>query len=154
MNLKERTYLWYIAVLRIYIGYYLLLQGIRKFQRNFPHSDWIGRQIGDLASVELYPWYRRFLLHTVVPHQEFFGALVMIGEVTVGACLFLGLLTRPAAIIGIFMLINYYFGPGMARGGAVLAQQQTFIVCLIVIVLAAPGRVLGIDAFRRGKAGR
>jgi uncharacterized membrane protein YphA (DoxX/SURF4 family) len=154
MNLKERTYLWYIAVLRIYIGYYLLLQGIRKFQRDFPHSNWIGRQIGDLASVELYPWYRRFLLHIVVPHQEVFGALVMIGEVAVGACLFSGLLTRPAAIIGIFMLINYYFGPGMARGGAVLAQQQTFIVCLIVIVLADPGRVLGIDALRRGKAGR
>jgi NADH dehydrogenase len=154
MNLKERTYLWYIAVLRIYIGYYLFLQGFRKFQRDFPRSDWIGRQIGDLASVELYPWYRRFLLYTVVPHQEFFGALVMIGEVAVGACLVLGLLTRPAALIGIFMLINYYLGPGMARGGAVLAQQQTFIVCLIVIVLADPGRVLGIDAFRKGKAGR
>ena len=45
MNLKERTYLWYIALLRIYIGYYFLQQGIRKFQRDFPKGDWIGRQI-------------------------------------------------------------------------------------------------------------
>jgi len=30
------------------------------------------------------------------------------------------------------MLLNYYFGPGMARGGASLAQQQTFIVVLVV----------------------
>ena len=35
MNLKERTYLWYIAPLRIYVGYYMLQQGIRKFQRIF-----------------------------------------------------------------------------------------------------------------------
>ena len=41
MNLKERTYLWYLAVLRIYIGYYMLLQGWRKFQRDFPKGDWI-----------------------------------------------------------------------------------------------------------------
>ena len=55
MNLKERTYLWYLAVIRIYAGYYLLTQGIRKFQRDFPKGDWIGRQIGDLNSLELYP---------------------------------------------------------------------------------------------------
>jgi len=61
MNLKERTYLWYIAILRIYIGYYLLQQGIRKFLRDFPKGDWIGRQIGDIPSLDLYPWYKHFL---------------------------------------------------------------------------------------------
>jgi len=39
MNLKERTYLWYIALLRIYVGYYMLIQGIRKFQRDFPKGE-------------------------------------------------------------------------------------------------------------------
>ena len=43
MNLKERTYLAYLSVLRIYVGYYLLLQGFRKYQRDFPKGDWIGR---------------------------------------------------------------------------------------------------------------
>jgi hypothetical protein len=36
MNLKERTYLWYITVLRIDISYDMLTQGIRKFRRDFP----------------------------------------------------------------------------------------------------------------------
>ena len=35
MNLKERTYLWYIALLRIYIGYYMLQQGIESFSGIF-----------------------------------------------------------------------------------------------------------------------
>lgn len=154
MNFKERTYLWYISVLRIYIGYYLFFQGIRKYQRNFPKGDWIGRQIGDIASLDLYPWYKKFLLDYVVPHSELFGYLVMIGEIAVGACLLLGLFTRVNAFIGLFMLINYYLGPGTARGGAMLAQQQTFMLALAIFVLSGPGRTLGLDGlfFRGGGA--
>ncbi len=157
MNLKERTYLWYIVILRVYIGYYLLLQGIRKFQRNFAQGDWIGRQIGDLRTLDLYPWYKTFLQNVVVPHSELFGYLVVAGEILVGAGLVLGLLTRFSAFVGLFLMINYILGPGMARGGAPLAQQQTFIVALIIIALADPGRTLGLDGliFRgRGKGGK
>ena len=126
MNLREQTYLWYIVILRLYIGHYLLQQGILKYLRGFPQSDWINRQIGDLNKVELYTWYKSFLINVVVPHRELFGYLVMSGEILIGLCLVLGLLTRLSSIVGIFMLLNYYFGPGMARGGASLAQQQTF----------------------------
>ena len=157
MNLKERTYLWYIAILRVYIGYYFLIQGVRKFQRDFPQGDWIGRQIGDLATIDLYPWYKKFLVDYVTPHHELFGYLVMTGETLVGACLVLGLLTRAGACVGLFLVLNYYLGIGMNRGGAPLAQQQTFMVCLVVIILSNPGRTLGLDAllFRaRGRGGR
>jgi thiosulfate dehydrogenase (quinone) large subunit len=150
MNLREHTYLWYLAVLRIYVGYYMLLQGVRKFQRDFPKGDWIGRQIGDLNTLELYPWYKKFLLDYVVPHHELFGYLVMVGEIAVGACLLLGLFMRWSALIGLFMMVNYYLGPGIARGGATLAQQQTFIVALAIFALANPGRTLGLDGLLFG----
>jgi len=68
-----------------------------------------------------------------------------LGEILVGLCLVLGLLTRFSSIVGLFMLLNYYFGIGMARGGSSLAQQQTFIVALVVILLSNPGRTLGLD---------
>ena len=145
MNLQARTYLWYISLLRIYIGGYLLWQGIRKYQRDFPKGDWIGRQIGDVATLDLYPWYTRLLMEHVVPHHELFGYLVMIGEIGVGLCLLLGLLTRVNAFIGLFMLTNYLLGPGMARGGAPLAQQQTFILALLIVLLSGAGRTLGLD---------
>ncbi len=153
MNLKERTYLWYLAVLRIYVGYYLFFQGIGKFQRNFPQGDWIGRQIGDIASLDLYPWYKTFLQNYVVPYSELFGYLVMIGEIAVGVCLLLGLFTRLSAFVGLIMLCNYYLGPGTARGGAMLAQQQTFIIALAIFVLAGPGRTLGLDGLLFSGAG-
>lgn len=156
MNLRERTYLWYIALLRIYTGYYFVQQGIRKFQRDFPHGDWIGRQIGDIASLDLYPWYKSFLVNYVVPHHELFGYLVAIGEIAVGGCLLLGLFTRLSAAVGLFMMINYILGPGAARGGAVIALPQAFAVCLVVFLLSNPGRALGLDGliFGRGKVSR
>jgi thiosulfate dehydrogenase [quinone] large subunit len=147
MNFKEKTYLWYLLPLRLWIGFYLLQQGLRKYQRDFPHSDWVARQIGNLAEVDLYPWYKSFLENVVIPNKEIFGYLVMTGEILVGLCILLGLLTRFSAIVGLFMIINYFFGPGMARGGATLGQQQTFIASLIVILLANPGRVLGLDGW-------
>lgn len=150
LHLKERTYLWHIALLRIYVGYYLLLQGYRKYQRNFPASDWVARQIGDIPALDLYPGYKRFLLDSVVPHQEIFGYLVMIGELAVGACLLLGLFTRFSAIMGLFLLANLYLGPGMARGGIILAHQQIFIVSLAIFVLSNPGRTLGLDGLMFG----
>lgn len=150
MNLQARTYLWYISLLRIYIGYYLLWQGVRKFQRDFPKGDWIGRQIGDIATLDLYPWYKKLLTDYVVPHHELFGYLVMVGEIVVGACLLLGLLTRFNAFVGLFMMINYMFGPGMARGGALLAQQQTFIIGLFIILMSGAGRTLGLDGWLFG----
>ncbi|MGH9820948.1 MAG: DoxX family membrane protein [Pyrinomonadaceae bacterium] len=154
MNLTERTYLWYIALLRLYVGYYLLFRGIRKYQQDFPHGDWIGRQIGDLANIDIYPWYRTFLTAYVAPHRELFGYLVMSGEILAGACLLLGLLTRFSSIVGLFMMVNYFLGPGMARGGAQLAQQQTFLISLFIIFLSNAGRSLGLDGLLFGGKGK
>jgi thiosulfate dehydrogenase [quinone] large subunit len=139
--------LWHLVLLRVWIGAYLFYQGSRKFLRDFPHSDWITRQIGELDKVDLYPWYKSFLRDVVVPNRELFGYLVTYGEILVGICLVLGLLTRFSSLVGLFMLINYYLGPGMARGGASLTVQQTFIVALLVILLSNPGRTLGLDGF-------
>lgn len=152
--MKEMTYLWYILPLRLWIGYYMANQGARKFERDFPHGDWIKRQIGELDKINIYPWYKSFLTDFVVPNQELFGNLVMAGEILVGTCLILGLLTRFSAFVGLFMLLNYYLGPGMARGAAtpsVVAQQLTFMTSMIVFILSSPGRALGLDAvlFRR-----
>lgn len=154
--MKEITYLWHILPLRLWIGYYMANQGVRKFQRDFAAGDWITRQIGELDKIELYPWYKSLLVDFVVPNRELFGNLVTWGEILVGACLILGLLTRYSAIVGLFMLLNYYLGPGMARGAAtpsVVAQQLTFMASMIVFILSSPGRALGLDALLFRKKG-
>jgi len=147
LNLSEKTCLGYVVILRVYIGSYLLYQGIRKYLRDFPHGGWIERQIGKLNEVELFSWYKDFLSNVVTPNQELFGYLVMYGEILVGICLIIGLLTRFSAGVGIFMLANYMLGPGWARGASTYAQTQTFFIAMIVLFLANPGRTLGVDGF-------
>lgn len=147
LNLGERTYVGYVVILRVWIGSYMLYQGIRKYQRDFPHSDWIGRQIGKVGEIDIFSWYKDFLSNVVLPNQELFGYLVMSGEILIGLCLILGLLVRLCSAVGIFQLANYALGPGMARGGATLANSETFLIAMIVLFLTNPGRTLGIDGF-------
>jgi uncharacterized membrane protein YphA (DoxX/SURF4 family) len=126
MNLKGKTYLFYIVILRLWIGYYFLQQGTRKLLRDFPHSDWIGRLIGDLATIDIYSWYRSFLITIVNPHQVLFGYLITWGEIMVGLCLLLGIFTRISSLIGLFIVLNFFFGPGMAKGGGFLCTATNF----------------------------
>ena len=147
LNLGEKTSLWPLVILRVWIGSYMFYQGSRKFLRDFPHSDWITRQIGELDKIELYPWYKSFLMNVVIPNRELFGYLVMYGEILLGLCLIVGLFTRLCSAIGIFQFANYILGPGMARGGATLGNSETFFIAMIVFLFTNPGRTLGIDGF-------
>jgi uncharacterized membrane protein YphA (DoxX/SURF4 family) len=153
--MAQQTYLWYIVPLRLWIGYYLLQVGLRKYNTKFPYGDWIGKQIGDVNTIETFEWYKNFLINTVAPHKELFGQLVMYGELAVGACMILGLLTRYASIVGLFLMFNYFCGVGYPKGGAPQAQQITFAVSFLVFILSSPGRVLGLDGllFSRGGGG-
>lgn len=156
LNLREKTYLAYVAILRVYVGSYLLLQGSRKFLRDFPHRDWVTRQIGELDKAELYPWYKTFLRDVVIPNRELFGYLVTYGEILLGFCLLLGLLTRLCSAVGMIVFINYILGPGMARGGSTLGQTQIFLISMVVFFLTNAGHSIGLDGFlfrRKQKGG-
>src|SRR5215470_16821137 len=150
--MSKLTNLWYIVPLRLWVGYYLLSVGYRKYSTKFPYGDWIGKQIGDVNTVETFEWYKNFLINTVATHRELFGQLVMYGELAVGACVILGLFTRYASIVGMFLMFNYFCGVGFPKGGAPQAQQISFFVSFLVFVLSSPGRVFGLDAllFRSG----
>ena len=151
MSLGERTYLWPVVILRVWIGAYLLSRGILKYTGDFAKSDWITRQIGEMDKVELFSWYKSFLMDVVVPNRELFGSLVTYGEILIGACLIIGLFTRLCSAIGMFQLANYVLGPGMARGGATLGNSETFFIAMVVLFLTGAGRTLGLDGllFRR-----
>jgi hypothetical protein len=113
MNLKERTYLCSISVLRIYVGYYLLKQGLGKFQRDFSKGDWSGRQIGDFAALDLYPWYNNFPHGDVVLHQEPFGGAPMARQQTFIVALAIFALSNPGGTLGLDGLL---FGGGKGKG--------------------------------------
>ncbi len=54
-------------------------------------------------------WRRAYLQHVAIPYVEIFSRLVVLGELCCGIALIAGLFTRPAAIAGFLMVLNFHF---------------------------------------------
>ena len=98
--------------LRLLCGVILLLEGWSKLQ-----GDWLhGTPLRDVARqlVDADKPYGFFLpmVRLAYAHPKIFGALVTIGELSVGLSLLLGVLTRIGAALGALMLFSFAFGSG------------------------------------------
>jgi uncharacterized membrane protein YphA (DoxX/SURF4 family) len=89
--------------------------------------------------------YRDLLASIVLPHGTLFAALVALGELGVAISLLLGLATRLGVAVGILLTVNY----ALLNGTSLLdvSNDRALLVGFIVVLLTAPGRVLGFDAY-------
>lgn len=86
-----------------------------------------GRRFGDSETMDrVIPWF----------------------DVAVGACLILGFLTRPAAILGALFLISVCAAQWpLAPGASPIYNQAVEALALLALAAIGAGRFLGIDAF-------
>lgn len=143
-NFREQTHLGYIAILRILIGFFFLMSGISKYSSGFLQKPILKGVLQKWAEGNPNIWYKSFLLDTAVPNYEIFAYLVVYGEILVGFCLLLGLLTRISSAFGIFMNINFLLGNGWS-GTANKNVNILFIALQIIFIASAAGRSIGID---------
>ena len=71
--------------------------------------------------------------------------LVVLGEILVGVTLLVGLGVRISACVGVFMCANYFFAT-MHTGPSSIGVNLAFIFSCLTMVLAGPGKALGLDA--------
>jgi uncharacterized membrane protein YphA (DoxX/SURF4 family) len=90
------------------------------------------------------PGYQEFAQRVVLPNIALVAKLVMIGEAFVGVALLIGMTTRLASAVAIFLLVNYMLAKGMALW-APASNDAADIILAIVIGTGAAGRVWGID---------
>ena len=90
-----------------------------------------------------YSWYQNLLKSAVVPHAATFAKLVVIGEIYIGIALVLGLTTRFATALALFLLLNYMCAKGAVPWGPGIDQSD--IVLALIIFLTDAGRTFGID---------
>ena len=142
-------YAWLWAVLRIYLGYQWLTAGWHKVTG----AGWVdgGTALkGFLTNAAklpqtgkppiTYDWYRefvQFLLDTGA--YTWFAKVVAYGEILVGICLIVGLLTGFAAFGGALMNFNF-----MLAGTASTNPVLFFIAVLLILAWKAAG-YLGAD---------
>ena len=99
----------------------------------------------NFASAHAFGWYGAFLRAVVIPRSALFGTLVLVAELYAGIALVLGVTTRLAAAVAIFLLVNYLCAKG--RMPWVPGIDPSDIVLALVVMTSAAGRILGIDRF-------
>ena len=146
-NWEEPTYLGPLVLIRVFCGYYFLAAAITKLVAPwFATAPYTG-MIQKAADTNISPWYKAFLLNWVIPNIEFFRFLNWFGEIALGVALVLGLFTRLAALVAIFVLFLYWYAiGGLPQYGPGVPQiNKLFIFGLVVVFLTAAGRSFGID---------
>ena len=99
-----------LALVRIMAGGVVLYYGIQKLAPGFALS--LPGTLASFAMNNPHAHYRAFLMDVAVPHAGLFAAIVLLGELLVGACLILGLATGLVGPIAALMFANYYLATG------------------------------------------
>src|SRR5262252_3131239 len=128
---------WLFVLARVYLGI------------SFFFSDHGNAQPNELASFlkfalkNGYGWYQNVLNSVVVPHSSTFGTLVVVAEIYVGIALVVGFTTRVAALVALFLLLNYMCAKGALPWGPGIDQSD--IVLALIILFSDAGHTFGLD---------
>jgi len=139
MTLKVATPAWIIVLPRLYLAATYLLSD---------HGSGTPGEMQQLLTSWSHKgrlWYQPFLTAVAAPHADLFTKLVLAGELYVGIAMLLGLTTRLASVVSIFVLLNYLFAKPSVIG--IPGIDTADIVLSIVVLVTAAGRVFGIDQF-------
>src|SRR5262249_24463924 len=151
-----RPQLW-IAVLRVVVGVWFLKAVWTKLTLAFAFGlvpypvvtprfiAFQPKRIAEFAAGSPVGWYKDFLEGTVLPNAKLWATLQSLGEVATGIGLVLGFFTGLAALVGLFLTLNY----GLATQWMSFGQQGFHVLlttAMVMFLAARSGRAWGIDA--------
>ena len=131
---------WMIALVRVTLGVIFILFGEYKLARpDFAHGGFQKYLAQFLDGNMAVHWYRPFLEKVVVPHATAVSYVFGTGELLVGIALVTGVMVRPAALGGAFMMLNLLFSEWNGVGaGAPLWKYfgaQLDHICPLMLML-------------------
>ena len=146
-----------IAAVRIATSVFFLLFGEYKVAGpGFAHGGFQSYLQGYIANGAV-SFYRPVLSGLFLPHAMFFGYVVGVVELLIGASLLLGWWVRPACVLGVLFLLNLtlaaWWEPGhgvpLWRYFGARLDTLPLLLLLVIFFAADAGRVWGLDG-RRG----
>lgn len=136
-TMKSHTF--FIAILRIFLGYQWLMSGIHKVQEGWLQDPY--HLVAGATAAPIGPnavgWYEAFMEAVVLQYPLFFQIVVTLTEIAIGLSLFLGLFSVLGAMASIFMNINF-----MLSGTGNMWYLMASFPCL-----ASSGQSLGLDYY-------
>jgi thiosulfate dehydrogenase (quinone) large subunit len=144
-NFKQNTWLGYLALIRIAVGYHFLVVALGKLSPAFLNGKGLATQLAAGIGKDPFAWHRAFIEGTVLPHAHLFNYLTTFGELAIGISLLTGCLVRISSSFGAFYQANIVLSVGFAAGGALFALNRLYILLHVIFVLASAGRAWGLD---------
>ncbi len=139
---------------RVYLGVIFLYAAYAKMTVPVGFPTALRGFLNAVALPNAFPWYKPILTGLVLSHTDLFGPLIIVGETLAGIGLLLGLGTRAAAIIAIFLNLNYLFAKGMPPWAPASNDAPDIIIALTLIATSA-GLYYGLDGvFARNRPRR
>ncbi len=140
-----------LTFLRVLIGWHFLYEGLVKFYTpGWTAKPYLLGAVGPFA-----PMFKSMAAHTQL--MVIIDLLNEWGLVLIGLCLFIGLLSKPAKLLGIVLLLFYYlaYPPFASPGGSAHMEGSYWVVnknliemaSLLVLYLFPSSRITGIDRY-------
>jgi thiosulfate dehydrogenase (quinone) large subunit len=125
--------------LRLFLSITFLYAGIQKLTDpqffNRSATGFIGKQI--LAFAHGSPIHN-ILLHVVLPHAVFFGAVIALGEMAIGIGTLVGILFRPAAFFGMLLSLLFFLSASWHVYPYFYGADIVFFFAWTPLLLAGP----------------
>jgi uncharacterized membrane protein YphA (DoxX/SURF4 family) len=99
-----------LVALRVFLGVFFLAEFYGKL-RWLINSEGLSHSLNEWAK-NANSWNTWYLHHVALPYVEVFARLVPLGELSIAIALLAGVFTRPAAILGFLMVLNFHFASG------------------------------------------
>lgn len=148
-NFKQPTYLGYLAIVRIVVGYHFITAAWPKITGPFLNGHILPEELAKTIVKDPLAWHRAFITGVVIPHAHFFSNLVAFGEMAIGISLLVGCLVRISSLFGAFHNLNILMAIAIANGAAQLAINRLYIVLHLIFVISSAGRSWGLDGWLR-----
>ena len=129
---------------RVYLGVIFLYAAYTKMTIPVGFPTAFRGFLNVVAIPHAFAWYKPILTGLVLPHADVFAPLIIVAEALAGIGLLLGLGTRVAAIIAIFLNLNYMLAKGMPPW-APASNDAPDIVLALVVIAASAGLYYGLD---------
>jgi uncharacterized membrane protein YphA (DoxX/SURF4 family) len=141
-----------LALVRISVGLYFLVQGWGKLVSNWLTDDQPMTRMMGGSPQNADQLYRPFLEQVVLPNALLFSQLVVLGELAAGFSLTLGAFTGLGSIAVMLMTANYMLMKGLANPMG--SNDRMFFAIGLALFLSSAGVVAGLDGLIRGGLGR
>lgn len=143
--LHRQATAWAMVLLRLFVGVQFLQAGISKW-------SWLG---SERLAWQLRQWttgynpatlssYVSIIRQFFLPHAWGLTYVLVIGEILVGVCLALGLLTRTMALPALLLSMNTLLAT-WNLGPEWQSLNEAFLVMELALLLTGAGRFCGLD---------